>query len=119
MVVDEDDEIRPWGTFNVLADELDHKVKRLVVNPGQRLSQQYHMRRDEHWYFLSGTGKAIVDGHIHYISGRQTVEVKREQRHRIINDGTEPLVLIEVQTGEYFGEDDIVRTDDDYGRIPE
>jgi len=109
---------RPWGSYLVLADEPDHKVKRLVVNPGQRLSMQYHMKRDEHWYFISGCGKAIVDGHVYFINNnRTTIEVKREQRHRIHNTGDKPLVLIEVQTGDYFGEDDIIRTKDDYGRM--
>jgi len=107
---------RPWGYYTVLADEEDHKVKRIVVYPGQRLSLQKHQQRAEHWFVLSGEGIVTLDGErLHKKSG-ESVEIPRGSVHRIENQGTADLSFIEVQTGEYFGEDDIERMEDDYGR---
>jgi len=107
---------RPWGFYEILSDAPDHKVKRITVYPGQRLSYQRHFRRSEHWYVISGKAVVTRDGKdIALISG-QAVDLPVEIWHRMRNPGTENMVFIEVQTGEYFGEDDIERSEDDYGR---
>ncbi len=111
-------EARPWGAFTVLDDQPGHKVKRMVVAPGQRLSYQRHGRRSEHWFVVAGHGRVVLDGRTEEVAAGDAVDVPFGTAHRIENDGTEDLVFIEVQHGEYFGEDDIVRLDDDYGRIP-
>jgi mannose-6-phosphate isomerase-like protein (cupin superfamily) len=108
---------RPWGSFTVLDDELfDHKVKRIVVAPGKRLSYQRHTRRAEHWFIVNGTATVILDGVEHEVSTGGSIDIGLEQAHRCENRGTTPVVLIEVQHGTYFGEDDIVRIEDDFGR---
>jgi len=109
---------RPWGYYVVLADETDHKVKRIVVWPGKRLSLQRHRRRSEHWHVVFG--KAIVtldERQIPLVAG-QSVDIPKGSAHRIQNpDPTQDLVFIEIQRGDYFGEDDIERLEDDYGRV--
>jgi mannose-6-phosphate isomerase-like protein (cupin superfamily) len=107
---------RPWGYYRVLADEADHKVKRICVYPGQRLSLQRHHRRAEHWYLLSGEATVTLDGREISLGAGGTVEIPRGAAHRIRNAGKTEVVFIEVQTGDYFGEDDIERLADDYGR---
>jgi mannose-1-phosphate guanylyltransferase/mannose-6-phosphate isomerase len=110
-------EHRPWGSFTVLADEPDHKVKRIVVKPGQRLSLQRHKHRQEHWLIVSGEAVVTLDDNLVTIGPGQAVDIARGQVHRVENKGKEPLVFIEVQLGDYFGEDDIERLEDDYGRL--
>lgn len=107
---------RPWGYYVVLADEPDHKVKRIVVNPGQRLSYQSHERRQEHWYIVSAAAVVTLDDKEVTLKAGQAIDIPRQAKHRIANQGEVDVVFIEVQTGEYFGEDDIVRYSDDYGR---
>ncbi len=107
---------RPWGTFQVLDDGDAFKVKRITVDPGQRLSYQYHRRRAEHWVVVEGTAIVTVDEVDHEVPAGSHIHLGTGVRHRVRNDGLEPLTFIEVQTGDYFGEDDIVRLDDDYGR---
>ncbi len=107
---------RPWGTYTVLSDEKDHKVKRLVVHPGKRLSYQTHARRAEHWYVVRGTATVTLDGSDMTLEPGGTVDVAPGAAHRVANRTAEDLVFIEVQTGDYFGEDDIVRLEDDFGR---
>ena len=107
---------RPWGYYTVLADEPDHKVKRIVVYPGKRLSLQKHQKRSEHWFVLSGQGIVTLDGERLNKKGGESVNIPCGSLHRIENNGTVDLKFIEVQTGEYFGEDDIERLEDDYGR---
>ena len=107
---------RPWGYYIVLADEPDHKVKRIVVYPGKRLSLQKHQKRSEHWYVVSGQGIVTLDGQRLNKKGGESVNIQCGSCHRIENTGTVDLSFIEVQTGEYFGEDDIERLEDDYGR---
>jgi mannose-6-phosphate isomerase-like protein (cupin superfamily) len=107
---------RPWGYYIVLADEADHKVKRIVVKPGMRLSLQRHRRRAEHWYLLAGEAVATLDGQERSLHAGQSIEIPRAAAHRLSNPGAVDAVFIEVQTGEYFGEDDIERLADDYGR---
>jgi mannose-6-phosphate isomerase len=108
---------RPWGYYQVLADEPDHKVKRIIVFPGKRLSLQRHRYREEHWYILSG--QALVtrnQDRIPLIKGG-AVDIPKEAIHRIENTGSDNVTFIEVQSGEYFGEDDIERIEDDFGRL--
>jgi len=108
---------RPWGYFEVLSDAPDHKVKRIVVEPGGVLSLQRHKLRSEHWFVVSGKGKAIVgDKNISLHTG-SVLDIPKKAKHRVENSSAENLVIIEVQTGEYFGEDDIERLEDKYGRV--
>lgn len=108
---------RPWGYFEVLSDAPDHKVKRIVVNPGGALSLQRHQKRAEHWYAVAGEGVAIIEGKAHDLSCGRAVDIPRGATHRLENTAQGDLVLIEVQTGSYFGEDDIERLEDKYGRV--
>ncbi len=112
-----DTDYRPWGYYTVLADELDHKVKRICVYEGRRLSLQRHHRRAEHWYIVAGTATVTVDGVDVTITRGGAIDIPRGSLHRIMNAGNALLTFIEVQTGDYFGEDDIERLEDDYGRI--
>jgi mannose-6-phosphate isomerase-like protein (cupin superfamily) len=108
---------RPWGTYLVLDDkEPDHKVKRIVVWPGKRLSYQSHAKRSEHWFVVTGTAKVTLDGVDTLVEAGHAIDVPVGTAHRCENPGELPLVFIEVQFGTYFGEDDIVRYEDDYGR---
>ncbi|EKD67164.1 MAG: hypothetical protein ACD_48C00569G0002 [uncultured bacterium] len=109
-------EERPWGGFENLLEADTHKVKRLVVKPGQRLSYQLHRKRQEHWFIVSGNGIATIDDKEISIQQGDTLDVAIEQKHRIANTGDEDLIFIEVQIGTYFGEDDIERLSDDYQR---
>jgi mannose-6-phosphate isomerase len=107
---------RPWGYYEVYADEPDHKVKRIVVYPGKRLSLQRHQRRTEHWYVLEGEAVVTLgDEELHLKEG-ESVNIPRGAAHRVMNPGTGNMAFIEVQTGDYFGEDDIERLEDDFGR---
>ena len=107
---------RPWGSYTVLADEADHKVKTIVVRPGERLSYQKHAKRAEHWFVVRGTGSVTLDGDEVVVGPGSAVDVAIGAAHRITNTGDEPLLFVEVQHGESFAEDDIVRLEDDYGR---
>jgi mannose-6-phosphate isomerase-like protein (cupin superfamily) len=108
---------RPWGSFTVLDDELfDHKVKRIVVAPSKRLSYQRHGRRAEHWFIVNGTATVILDGVEYEVPAGGSIDIALGQAHRCENRGTTPVVFIEVQHGTYFGEDDIERIEDDFGR---
>lgn len=109
-------EHRPWGHYVVLADEPDHKVKRIVVEPGMRLSLQYHHHRAEHWSIVRGEGVVTCADREIPVRGGMDVDIPSGARHRIHNTGAHPLVFVEVQRGSYFGEDDIVRLQDDFGR---
>ncbi|HEY9714355.1 MAG TPA: phosphomannose isomerase type II C-terminal cupin domain [Chroococcales cyanobacterium] len=107
---------RPWGTFIVLQD-LDYtKVKRLVVKPGHRLSLQSHKHRDEHWVVVKGVATVTLDEQTRDFKYGEHVYVARGTRHRIANQGTDLVEIIEVQTGDAFPEEDIVRYSDDYNR---
>lgn len=109
---------RPWGSFTVLDDTaFDHKVKRMVVSPGTRLSYQRHTRRAEHWFFVNGTAIVTLDGVEHELTAGESIDVGLSQLHRCENRGTTPVIFIEVQHGTYFGEDDIERVEDDFGRV--
>jgi mannose-6-phosphate isomerase-like protein (cupin superfamily) len=108
---------RPWGNFTVLDDTaFDHKVKRIVVMPGKRLSYQQHAKRSEHWFIVSGTATVVLDGVEHTVSAGENIDVPVGTAHRCENRTDSPVTFIEVQHGTYFGEDDIVRLEDDFGR---
>jgi mannose-6-phosphate isomerase len=108
---------RPWGYYRVLSDEATHKVKRIVVYGHKRLSLQRHQQRREHWYVVEGTGLVTLDNEEIPLKAGQAVDIQQGSWHRMSNPGEKDLVFIEVQTGSYFGEDDIERREDDYGRV--
>ena len=107
---------RPWGSYEILLDEENCKVKKIIVNPAGKLSYQYHHKRSEVWTIISGTGALTLDDDMSFASAGRVIRIDQGQKHRIENTGQEDLVFIEVQTGTYFGEDDIVRLEDVYGR---
>lgn len=110
-------EQRPWGTYTVFADETQFKLKRIDVAPHQKLSLQSHGKRDELWAIVGGEGIVMLDGLEIPVNYGKTIDIQAGQKHRVINTGDETLTFIEIQTGTYFGEDDIVRYDDIYGRV--
>ena len=109
-------EHRPWGSFENLLDEDYCKVKRIIVKPGQRLSYQYHYKRRETWVVVKGVATITLDDKTFDYQEGYTIKIPIEMRHRVQNDEDIDLIFIETQTGSYFGEDDIVRIEDDYGR---
>lgn len=109
-------EVRPWGQFWVLADTATHKVKRIEVNPGGRLSYQYHHKRSEVWTIVEGVATITLDGKTEEYKHSEVIQIPLGAKHRVANNGTAPLIFVEVQLGSYFGEDDIVRIEDDYER---
>lgn len=109
-------EERPWGSWEILDEGPGYKVKRITVLPHRRLSYQTHQHRAEHWAVVIGKVTAVVEGETSYAGPGDCVEVPMGAAHRIVNEQDETLVIIEVQRGEYTGEDDIVRLEDDYGR---
>ena len=108
---------RPWGSFTVLDEGDKYKVKRIEVLPGKRLSYQKHSKRTEHWMVVQGAGRVTLDGGEIDVRVGETVDVPIGSAHRIENTGSERLIFIEIQRGPYLGEDDIVRLQDDYGRV--
>jgi len=110
-------EQRPWGSFTIL-DELDNfKVKRIEVLPGKRLSYQRHQKRAEHWFVVQGTAKVTLNGNEFLVKTGESIDIDTGTAHRVENShSSELLIFIETQTGSYFGEDDIERLDDDFGR---
>jgi mannose-6-phosphate isomerase len=109
-------EERPWGTFTVLDEDEPCKVKRIVVRPGKRLSYQRHSRRSEHWFIVQGRGVVVLDGTRTEVAAGGAVDIPAGCSHRIENPTSDDIVSVEVQHGDYFGEDDIVRLEDDFGR---
>jgi mannose-6-phosphate isomerase-like protein (cupin superfamily) len=107
---------RPWGTFTVLDEGDGFKVKRIEVLPGKRLSYQKHAQRAEHWVVVNGTAKVTLDDREIIVDTGQALDIAVGSAHRVENPGQELLVFIEVQRGNYLGEDDIVRLQDDFGR---
>ena len=108
---------RPWGAYVTLKEEVGYKVKRITVRPGHSLSLQYHHRRSEHWVVVRGRGVVQI-GDVEYPTGPGDYRhIPIKETHRLINTGKEPMVFIEVQFGDYLGEDDIVRLKDSYGRV--
>ncbi len=109
---------RPWGTFTVLDEGDGYKVKRIEVFPGKRLSYQKHSQRAEHWVVVQGTAKVTLDDREIVVEAGQAIDIRVGSAHRVENPGEQTLIFIEVQRGNYLGEDDIVRLQDDFGRAP-
>jgi len=108
---------RPWGIYTVLDENRNYKIKRIEVRPGQRLSLQMHHHRSEHWIVVSGTAKVTCNGREQIVNINESTFIPMGASHRLENPGIIPLTIIEVQSGEYLGEDDIVRFQDDYDRV--
>lgn len=109
-------EQRPWGSWHVIDAEDGFKIKRIHVNPRSRLSYQSHQHRSEHWVVIAGVATCTIDGQVVTAGPGESVDVPLAAKHRLANEGSEELVIVEVQRGGYTGEDDIERFDDDYGR---
>ena len=109
-------EHRPWGSFENLLDEDYCKVKRIIVKPGHKLSYQFHHKRNEVWVVVKGIATVTLDDKVVDIKETEIVNIPVSTKHRVENRSKEDLIFIETQTGTYFGEDDIVRLEDDYGR---
>jgi mannose-6-phosphate isomerase len=109
-------ETRPWGAFYVLDEKPGFKVKRIVVTPGGRLSLQSHKHRSEHWTVVEGVATVTVDQSVQNLTRGQSVDIPLGAKHRLENLGRAEVAIIEVQFGDYLGEDDIIRYDDIYSR---
>jgi mannose-6-phosphate isomerase len=108
---------RPWGSYTVLDDRENYKAKRIEVLPGKRLSYQRHKQRAEHWFVTQGTAKVTLNDKEILVDAGSAIDIAVGDAHRVENpSATETLIFIEVQTGDYFGEDDIERLEDDFGR---
>lgn len=108
--------LRPWGWYETVSESPNHKIKRIGVLPGQRISLQKHGQRAEHWVVVQGTARITLDGHTFDLTVGQHCDIALGQVHRLANVTSEPVEIVEVQFGAYLGEDDIVRLSDDYGR---
>ena len=109
-------ENRPWGNYTILLDDNDCKVKTIIIKSGESPSYQYHFKRSEVWTIIQGDGELKLNDVIIPVSEGYTYHIEKEAKHQIKNTGTNDLIFIEIQLGEYFGEDDIVRLEDNYGR---
>lgn len=107
---------RPWGTYDSIDKEQNFQVKRIVVNPGEKLSLQMHYHRAEHWIVVRGTGRVTCGENVFLLTENESTYIPMGEVHRLENPGKVPLEIIEVQSGHYLGEDDIVRIEDNYGR---
>ena len=107
---------KPWGSFEIIDEGAKYKVKKIIVNPGGKLSLQSHKHRSEHWLIASGSAEVILDEKIHSLGENDNIFIPQGSKHRLTNPGKIDLSLIEVQSGSYVGEDDIVRFEDMYGR---
>ncbi|MEY4346827.1 MAG: hypothetical protein RJA68_330 [Actinomycetota bacterium] len=110
------DDVRPWGRYEILSESSDHKVKRIIVNAGARFSYQCHRHRSEHWFIISGQAKITHNGVEFTMGAGDSIDIAQGDLHRLASIGNESVVFIEVQSGSYFGEDDIERIEDDYNR---
>lgn len=108
---------RPWGSYTVLEEGPRYKIKRIVVNPSEKLSLQKHYHRSEHWVVIKGTAKVTIDDKEVFVHENESTYIPKSTLHRLENPGKVPLEIIEVQNGEYVGEDDIIRTEDAYERL--
>jgi mannose-1-phosphate guanylyltransferase/mannose-1-phosphate guanylyltransferase/mannose-6-phosphate isomerase len=109
-------EERPWGQFEILRDSDYFKSKKITVEPGQQLSLQSHAKREEHWIIVKGIGEVVLNDQVIAVKYGSHIHIPLGAKHRMKNTGAVPLEFIEVQMGSYFGEDDIVRYQDDYNR---
>ena len=112
-----DFEERPWGYYDVILESTETKVKQIHVDAGERLSYQFHEHRDETWVIVAGKAKVTLNGKDTVYNQGQVVQIPKGTKHRVEAIGVEDLIFIEVQTGDYFGEDDIIRIEDDYDRL--
>ena len=112
----EDESQRPWGRYEILSESHSHKVKTIWVTPGKRLSYQRHEKRAEHWFIIQGKARITLNGDIFEMGAGDSIDIEVGDLHRIENIGSEDVIFVEVQTGTYFGEDDIERVEDDFGR---
>ena len=110
-------EERPWGCFTILFEMPTYKVKEVRVKPGCRLSYQTHAKRSEHWIVVNGMARVTNGERSYLLSNNESTYIPAGNQHRLENPGLVKLVMIEVQSGEYLGEDDIVRFEDQYGRV--
>lgn len=110
---------RPWGTFTVLDEGEGYKVKRIEVYGNKRLSYQKHAKRAEHWFIVEGKAKVTLDDKEIELGAGESIDIPLGAAHRMENPAEQKMIFIEVQRGEYLGEDDIVRLEDDYGRTVE
>lgn len=108
---------RPWGTYTILEEGDRFKIKRIVVKPGASLSLQMHHHRSEHWIVVQGTAQVVNGENTFLVRTNESTYIPAGNKHRLENPGLLPLVMIEVQSGEYLGEDDIIRFEDNYGRV--
>ena len=108
---------KPWGSYTNLMDEQYTKVKKILISPGQSPSYQYHFKRSEIWIIVKGIAEVKIDDNVtSHIIG-DVIKIPKEAKHQVTNIGKTDLVFVEIQLGEYFGEDDIVRLEDKYGRV--
>ena len=107
---------RPWGYFENLFSEKNYKVKKLYIYPGKKLSLQQHTKRSEHWIIVSGKATVTKNNKVFTLLPNQSTYIPKLTKHRLENKSRTPLIIIEIQTGSYFGEDDIKRFEDVYGR---
>jgi len=110
-------ELKPWGSYTNLLDEEYTKVKKIVVKPGEAPSYQYHFKRSEVWVIVKGTAQVKLDDEVQHYKVGDIIFIPKKSKHQVKNIGEGELVFVEVQLGEYFGEDDIVRLEDNYGRV--
>jgi mannose-1-phosphate guanylyltransferase len=108
---------RPWGSFTLLGEGPRFKIKRLVIKPGGSLSLQMHHHRSEHWVVVSGSAEVVRDDEVFFLDTNESTYIKAGHFHRVSNKGLIDLIIIEVQSGDYLEEDDIVRSNDIYGRV--
>ena len=117
MALEHPFENRPWGKYEILKDDPEFKLKKITVEPGEKLSYQSHEKRDETWVMIRGEAEFTLDDEVRQLKKGDVVCIPRKSKHRIGCTGKEPMVFVEVQTGDYFGEDDIKRYQDDYERV--
>ncbi|MDD3150462.1 MAG: phosphomannose isomerase type II C-terminal cupin domain [Candidatus Gastranaerophilales bacterium] len=110
-------EERPWGNFTILEESKGFKIKKIEIKPQQRLSLQFHKHRSEHWVVVSGKGLVTKDKETILLEKGEHISIPKECVHRMTNNNDEKVVFIEIQNGDYLGEDDIIRLEDDYKRI--
>jgi len=110
-------ELKPWGSYTNLLDEEYTKVKKIVVKPGEAPSYQYHFKRSEVWVIVKGRAQVKLDDEVQHYKVGDIIFIPKKSKHQVTNIGNDELVFIEVQLGSYFGEDDIVRLEDNYGRV--
>ncbi|MAC61470.1 MAG: mannose-6-phosphate isomerase [SAR116 cluster bacterium] len=115
--LDKNFDTRPWGSFEVIDIGPNYQVKRITVLPGKRLSLQSHKHRKEHWIVANGDAEVEIDGEIKNLKISQSIDIPLGSIHRLSNNTNSELIIIEIQFGEYLGEDDIIRYEDDYSRV--